>query len=193
MDTALDILLAAGLGAAIGIRPFLPALLIGALAAGDVLIDFDGSVFEETWFLVLMLAGLVVADLVRRRAGDAALESGVGGALVVVVAAVVAVLAGKAAATEHGTAEIVCMIVAAAAAVLAFWAVTPVFARVRARLEKGAAALLPLYREGLALVAGALSLVFPFLALLVLAGLAFLMVGGRRREGQKYAGLRILR
>jgi hypothetical protein len=33
MDTTLDILQALGIGAAAGIRPFLPALLVGALAA----------------------------------------------------------------------------------------------------------------------------------------------------------------
>ncbi len=102
-------------------------------------------------------------------------------------------LAGKAASTEHTTTEIVCELVAAGAAVLAFWAVTPVFSRVRARLDKSAAALLPVYREGLAIVAAALSVIFPFLALLVLGALVFLLAGGRRREGEKYAGLRILR
>ena len=45
MDLALDILQAAGIGAAVGIRPFLPALLVGALAAGDLGVDFDGTDF----------------------------------------------------------------------------------------------------------------------------------------------------
>jgi hypothetical protein len=31
------------------------------------------------------------------------------------------------------------------------------------------------------------------LAVVILAGLLFLLAGGRRREGEKYAGLRILR
>ena len=41
--------------------------------------------------------------------------------------------------------------------------------------------------------APALSILFPPLALLVVGGLAWLLLGGRRREGEKYAGLRILR
>ena len=44
-----------------------------------------------------------------------------------------------------------------------------------------------------ALGAAGLSVLFPPLALLVIAGLVALLVGGRRRSGEKYAGLRILR
>ena len=52
---------------------------------------------------------------------------------------------------------------------------------------------LPLYAEGAALLAAGLSVLFPPLALVVVAVLAWLLVGGRRRAGEKYAGLRILR
>jgi hypothetical protein len=84
-------------------------------------------------------------------------------------------------------------VVAVACAVLALLAVPPLFARVRSRLDAGAASLLPLYREAIGLAAAGLSVLFPPLAVLVIAGLAFLLTGGRRRQGEKYAGLRILR
>src|SRR6187431_1628834 len=94
VQTLLDLLQAAGIGAAIGIRPFLPALLVGALAAGDIGIDFDGTDFsflEKAPFLLAMLIGLVLIDVVRRRAGDDRLEAGAGlyvlGAIALVVAA----------------------------------------------------------------------------------------------------------
>src|SRR5215204_5318457 len=45
MDFLLDLLQGAGIAAAIGIRPFLPVLLVGALAAADLGIDFDGTDF----------------------------------------------------------------------------------------------------------------------------------------------------
>jgi hypothetical protein len=45
----------------------------------------------------------------------------------------------------------------------------------------------------MALLACGLSILFPPLAILVAAALAWLLVGGRRRQGEKYAGLRILR
>ena len=86
---------AAGIGAAVGIRPFLPALLVGALAAGNLGVDFDNTDFaflEQAPFLLVMLAGLVIFDLVRRRAGEDALETRGGIAVLAVVCAVIAAL-----------------------------------------------------------------------------------------------------
>ena len=42
-------------------------------------------------------------------------------------------------------------------------------------------------------MAAGLSVLFPPLAILVIGALGWLLAGGRRREGEKYAGLRILR
>ena len=67
MELVLDLLQAAGIGAAVGIRPFLPALLVGALASGDLGVDFDGTDFaflEQAPFLIAMVAG---GRAVRRR------------------------------------------------------------------------------------------------------------------------------
>jgi hypothetical protein len=64
---------------------------------------------------------------------------------------------------------------------------------VRARLDAQTAGALPLYAEGSALLAAGLSILFPPLALVIVAALVWLLVGGRRRAGEKYAGLRILR
>jgi hypothetical protein len=73
---------------------------------------------------------------------------------------------------------------------LATW---PLFARVRARLDAEAAAAVPLYAEAAAVLLAALSVVAPPIGLIGLLALAWLWLAGRRREGQKYAGLRILR
>ncbi|MET0770231.1 MAG: hypothetical protein ABW081_09975, partial [Solirubrobacteraceae bacterium] len=67
------------------------------------------------------------------------------------------------------------------------------FERVRARLDSEAQGALPLYAEGAALLGAGLSVLFPPLAVLIVAGLVWLLLGGRRRQGEKYAGLRILR
>ena len=60
MDLLLDLLQGAGLAAAIGIRPFLPVLLAGALASADLGIDFEGTdfAFLEEWPFLL---GVLVA------------------------------------------------------------------------------------------------------------------------------------
>jgi len=76
---------------------------------------------------------------------------------------------------------------------LGFQASRSLFARVRRRLDEQTAAVLPVYAEGTALAAAGLSILFPPLAVLVLGGLVWLLSGGRRRGGEKYAGLRILR
>ncbi|MEY2536045.1 MAG: hypothetical protein QOF29_3955, partial [bacterium] len=61
------------------------------------------------------------------------------------------------------------------------------------RLDTEAAQALPIYAEGLAMVIAALSILLAPLSLVALAFFVWLLAGGRRREGEKYAGLRILR
>src|SRR5215212_9562806 len=77
MDFLLDLLQGAGIAAAIGIRPFLPVLLVGALAAADLGIDFDGTDFsflEEAPALAIVVGLLALATYVTRRAGPEATE-----------------------------------------------------------------------------------------------------------------------
>src|SRR5215208_4253693 len=77
MDFVFDLLQGAGIAAAIGIRPFLPVLLVGALAAGDLGIDFDGTDFaflEEAPMLAIVVALLALATYAVRRAGPEATE-----------------------------------------------------------------------------------------------------------------------
>jgi hypothetical protein len=78
-------------------------------------------------------------------------------------------------------------------AALAGVAVRDLFARVRGRLDREAAAALPIYGEGIAVVLAALSILVPPVSILAVSFLVWLLAGGRRREGEKYAGLRILR
>src|SRR5215208_7686166 len=77
MDFLLDLLQGAGIAAAIGIRPFLPVLLVGALAAADLGIDFDGTDFaflEEAPALAIVLVLLALSTFAVRRAGPEAPE-----------------------------------------------------------------------------------------------------------------------
>ena len=85
------------------------------------------------------------------------------------------------------------VLVGAACAALGFVAVRDLLMRTRRRLDAETAGTLPLYAEAAALAAAGLSVLFPPLAILVVIGLVALLVGGRRRSGEKYAGLRILR
>jgi hypothetical protein len=69
----------------------------------------------------------------------------------------------------------------------------PLLGRVRARLDESTASTLPVFAEAAALIAAALSVVAPPVGVIVLLLLLWLLYAGRRRDQQKYAGLRILR
>jgi peptidoglycan/LPS O-acetylase OafA/YrhL len=188
MNLAFDIFQGIGIAAAVGLRPFLPALAVGALAAGNVQIDFDHthySFLEHAPFLIGMVAGVALLALLERRGRKPA-------EIVIAVAALAlgALLFAGALAQDHHRAW-PGWIAGVACALLALAATRPLLQRVRARLQDAAA--LPLYVEVLALLAAVLSVVAPPVGVIGLAGLVWLLFAGRRRGEQKYAGLRILR
>jgi hypothetical protein len=196
MDYLLDLLQGAGLAAAIGIRPFLPVLLAGALAVADVGLDFEGTDFSflETWpFLLGVLVLVVVFDFAGRRAGRERAEAGTLGWILLGLAVLLGALEAAGSIADHSEDWWPGIPIGVACAVLGYAAARSLFTRVRRRLDAEAAGALPVYAEGAAVVAAGLSILFPPLAVLVLAGLAWLLLGSRRRTGEKYAGLRILR
>lgn len=195
MDYLLDLLQGLGIAAAIGIRPFLPVLLAGALAAANLGLDFEGTDFsflEQTGFLLAMLVLVFVFGILERSRRDAGDRDPVVLALLGLSLVLGALLASGSIA-DHSDTWWPGVPVGVAAASLGFLAARSLFTRVRARLEPDARGALPVYGEGAALGAAGLSILFPPLAILVVAGLAWLLLGGQRRQGEKYAGLRILR
>ena len=74
MDYLLALLQGLGIAAAIGIRPFLPVLLVGALAGADLGVDFEGTEFaflEQTGFLLAILVpASSLLGIVERRAAE---------------------------------------------------------------------------------------------------------------------------
>jgi hypothetical protein len=192
MDFVLDLLQGTGIAAAVGIRPFLPVLLVGALASADLGVDFDGTdfVFLEEWpFLLAVLALVALSDIAARgREGAVWLLWALLG-----LALVLGALQGAGSLADGGHPIAPGIVAGAAAAALGYFAARSLFGRVRRRLDPDAQGALPLYGEGAAVAAAGASVLFPPLAILVVAGLAWLLAGGRRRAGEKYAGLRILR
>jgi hypothetical protein len=196
MDFLLDLLQGAGIAAAIGIRPFLPMLLVGALAAANLGIDFGGTDFaflEEAPALAIVLVMLALATYAVRRAGPEAPERSPYVLIFAALAVILGALQGAASLADRDHPIVAGLVVGAACAALGFVAARDLLTRTRRRLDAETAGTLPLYAEAAALAAAGLSVLFPPLAILVVIGLVALLVGGRRRSGEKYAGLRILR
>lgn len=196
MHLAFDIFQGIGIAAAVGIRPFLPALLVGVLGVADLQIDFSHSSWsflEGALFLLVMVVGVVLLALIERRASREALDSRpVLLILAAISVALGALLFGGALGRGHylpwpG------LIGGALCAGVGVLATRPLLARVRARLDAEAAASLPVVSEGVALAAALLSVLLPPVGVIVLILLLWLLIAGRGRAAQKYAGLRILR
>jgi hypothetical protein len=192
MRYLLDLLQAAGLGSATGMRPFLPALVAGVLARADAGVDFEDTAFaflEAPGFLVALAVALVVAVLLARRAHESGpLESALAG-----IGIGLGALLGAGSLDDRSDVWWPGLLAGGLAAALAGVAIRQLLARTRARLDAEARGALPVYVEGAALVLAALVVVVEPVALLALGLFAWLLVAGRRRQGQKYAGLRILR
>ncbi len=209
----LDIGQGAGLAGATGVRPFLPPLLAGALASGDIGLDFDGtdySFLERPGFLAGVLAlGVLsyVAGRARGRRGRDAASSetadpreprtGDGRDPLVVALGVVALALGAllfaGSLAGEGHTGWPGLLAGAACAGLAFAAATALLSRARRRLDAPAAALLPVWADGAAVGLAALSVFLPPVGLLSLAGFAWLLLAGRRERDRKFEGLRVLR
>jgi hypothetical protein len=196
MDFVFDLLQGAGIAAAIGIRPFLPTLLVGALAAGDLGIDFDGTDFsflEQAPLLAVVVVLLAIAIYVVRRRGPGAMDVPPWVYELAGLSVVLGTLMAAGSMADHGNSVVPGVIVGVLCALLGFVVTRDLLARTRRRLDTEAANALTLYAEGAGLVAAGVSVLFPPLAVLVIGGLLALLFGGRRRAGEKYAGLRILR
>ena len=199
-----------GLAVACGLRPFLPALLAGALAsAGALGVSFgpSGHAFhflEADWWLLIVTVALVLAYVsqlvfhlaptVDLRSRSDARPSPLAATLAGLGLGTGAVLfAGTLSA--HGDSPWPGLIGGFLAVGLAQRASGPVFARARRRLpDRSAREALTVYLDAASLVLAALvALVHP-LGYVALALLAWFMWRGRARGGDdRYAGLRILR
>jgi hypothetical protein len=187
----LDTTTGMGLAGASGVRPYLPPLLAGGLARGDIGIDFDGTdwrFLESTGFLLAVFAVGVAAYLLERSDLGRAVEI-FGGVVGVVLGALL--FAGALA--DGGTDSWPGLIAGPICAVLGWRAIGGLVERARRRLEGDAAAMLTAYADGAALLLAAIAVFLPPVSILAIAAFVILLFGGRRREGEKYAGLRVLR
>ena len=204
----LDIGQGAGLAGASGIRPFLPPLLAGALARGDIGIDFSGTgwdFLESPGFLLAVFALAVLWYGAERSGTNRLLELG---AASIGLALGALLFAGSLA--EGGSAAWPGIFAGVACGALAWAAVGGLLERTRARLaaqerssgandrssganDRPSAAFLTAYAEIVALLLAGLAIFQPPVSFLALAAFVFLLLRDRRERDRKYAGLRVLR
>jgi hypothetical protein len=192
MRYLLDMLQASGLGSATGIRPFLPALAAGALGRADAGVDFENTAFaflESPIFLAAMVLGVIVTVLLARtRPDDPRVLSALAG-----IGVGLGALLGAGSVDDRFDVWWPGLIAGGASALLASAAVRSLISRVRVRLDAEARAALPVYEEGSGLILAAVCVLAPPIALVAIGFNIWLLLGARRRDREKYAGLRILR
>ena len=196
MHLAFDIFQGLGIAAAVGIRPFIPALVVGGLGAAGFQVHFGGtdySFLQSTPFLLAVVLGAIVVSILERQLGPDRTDNGPFPALLVMIGVFLGALLFAGALAQHHHAAWPGWVGGVVCALLAAAATRPLLVRVRARLDAQAASATTLFAEGTALLLAFLSAVAPPVAPVAMLTLLWLLLAGRRREGQKYAGLRILR
>ncbi|MGH2911229.1 MAG: DUF4126 family protein [Solirubrobacteraceae bacterium] len=198
--------LGVGLAAACGLRPFLPLLLAGALASSSALgVSFSAGAYsflEEDWWLLVVVVALVVAYVLQMVLGLApTVDPGERSERPSPLAASLAGLSlGAGALTFAGTLAAhndvawPGILGGFLAAGLAQRASGPVIARARKRLpDRGAREALTVYLDAASLLLATLVALLHPLGYVAIVLLAWFVWRMRRRSGEKYAGLRILR
>ena len=196
MHLAFDIFQGIGVAAAVGIRPFLPSLATGALAAAGAELNYkhtDFSFMQKPVFLLIMVLGVVLLSGIERRFAKRPVEPRwLTYSLAVISLALGALFFGGELARAHDP-MVIGLVAGVLCAAVGVLATKPLLSRVRARLDAEAVGALPLIAEAVATVGAVLSVLVPPLGVILLVALLWLMIAGRGREQQKYAGLRILR
>jgi hypothetical protein len=200
MHLVLDIFQGLGVAAAIGVRPFLPSLVAGALAAGDIELTFHHTrvhFLQQPVFLFVMVLGILLLALAERRLARGGPSAKPLRLLIGACAIVLGALfgAGAFARYHHGVHHLLWIggAVGIVCALVGIAATQPLLGRVRGRLDAEAGGVLPFVADAVAALSAALSVVAPPIGVIVVLALLWLLIAGRGRSDRKYAGLRILR
>lgn len=194
MDLAMDILMAAGLAAAVGIRPFLPAVAVGLIARADLRLNVGEFDFLTSWPFLAALCALAVAfwvleAMVKKHSSRRAVALGIGFASVVLGAALFAAVL-----SSGGHSVLPGIFAGAVIAAVARMAVVVFLASAASRVrDSGAKNLFFVYLEPIAVLIAVLAVLIPPVSVVVIAAFIYVLVSVRKKSQSKYEGLRILR
>jgi hypothetical protein len=194
VDLFMAISQGAGVSLATGVRALLPPLLVGVLARADAGVDFSGTGYaflESIPWLAVLLVLIVLATAAER--ARVVLPALVFGAVAVVIGALQ--FAGSLA--DEGYVPGPGLAGGAACAAVGFVAASAFFGRAASRARTGgeeeAASLVELFAQGAAVVLAAVAVLISPVVWIAFAFALWVLFVQRRRAGQKYEGLRILR
>ncbi len=193
----------AGLACAAGLRPFLPAVLAGVLAYdglstyAGLKLDFshtDYSFLQSGAFILAAVVLLAASLIAQRILGAERFENGPLGATVAGLGIGLGAVLFAAVLAEHHDSPWAGLLGGLLCATLAQFAARGLLTRTRARLAEGSARdALAVYVDGVALLLAAAAFLVPPVSFVALGFFGRLLLGARRRAGEKYAGLRILK
>jgi uncharacterized membrane protein HdeD (DUF308 family) len=198
----MDIGQGTGLAATAGARPFLPVIATGVMAHADAGVDFSGTdwAWMESWVFVGILAALFVAFWLIDRSGKSELVRPGGRAmeagppyLFFCAAAGALLFAGSLA--DGGQTSWPGLVAGALAGFIGYLAFGRFFMRANQRLLSAGdpGVLLGLGRDALTIAVTVLVVLTDVAGYAVAVLALVVLVTARRREGEKYEGLRVLR
>lgn len=199
MQLLFDIFRGIGFAGSVGVRPFLPAFLVGLAARADVGLSFDGTGYRflESWpFLAAVAVCAVLTWAFEARAGGGRSGEGhrVFSYLITASSVVLGALLFGASLADSGHPSWPGLLAGAAFAGFARAAVVKLLAGAARRVGAEVGPLVfAAYAEPVALLLAALSILLPPITPLALVAFAYILVSSRARASRKYEGLRVLR
>jgi hypothetical protein len=202
MSTFTDIGQGAGLGTTSGARPFLAVITTGVLAHEDAGVDFTGTDWSwmESWVFIGILAALYIVFWVMDRQGKSEVIRPGGRAMEAgppypVFCAVAGALLFAGSLADGGHTSWPGLIAGAAIGFIGYLALGRLFMRANQRLlaTGDPGVVLGLGRDLLTIALVVVCVLVDVVGYVVLFAALVLLVTARRREGEKYEGLRVLR
>lgn len=191
-----------GLAATTGARPLLPVIVTGVMAHENAGVDFSGTDWSwmESWVFIAIVAVAFAAFWVMDRAGKSALIRPGGrapeaGAPYVAMCAVAGALLFAGSLADGGETAWPGLVAGAVVGFLGYMALGTMFMRVNRRLSAAGdpGVVLGLARDLATIALTVVVVLTNYVGYAVLLAVLILAATARRREGEKYEGLRILR